>query len=499
MQLKITYAFLIVFTVWFLVLYNRIFDKQLKKYILGIGILQIFWMITRITRGITYGTLKTLTWYAYYIPMIFMPTFYYFSSKYITNRIVKYKKTDIIISTILVTLVLTNESHHIVFSELDADGEYYHKIGYYIICLWIFYQLIMSTTILVKNQIKLKKHYKVLVPFIPIVLALVYTVLYIMKISLIQTTNMSVILGTLFFLGIECVLNLDLIPNNLNYVIPYKKSNLKKAIISKDTKTILKTQAHIEIPEEIIDDMKNGKIKAKYKRDNDVYITKQIVGGVSILQKSFKEINELKRISLEKNDELKKQKDLLENKQKIMQELYEIKIRNQIIDEVAEKIETRKQEIERILSKMQNVEREKLATIKLLIGYCKRMSNLVISNYNEETYNKEKINLLINELFQDASSFNISGILINNDINECSSEIILKIYDSIFAVIENINNTNIIVSIVQNNGYTEIIINVEKNTKNLSKELIKKCEDCILDVEEKKTEEGTKISYKINS
>ena len=95
MQLKITYAFLIVFTVWFLVLYNRIFDKQLKKYILGIGILQIFWMITRITRGITYGTLKTLTWYAYYIPMIFMPTFYYFSSKYITNRIVKYKKTDI--------------------------------------------------------------------------------------------------------------------------------------------------------------------------------------------------------------------------------------------------------------------------------------------------------------------------------------------------------------------------------------------------------------------
>lgn len=89
--------------------------------------------------------------------------------------------------------------------------------------------------------------------------------------------------------------------------------------------------------------------------------------------------------------------------------------------------------------------------------------------------------------------------LINNDINECSSEIILKIYDSIFAVIENINNTNIIVSIVQNNGYTEIIINVEKNTKNLSKELIKKCEECILDVEEKKTEEGTKISYKINS
>ncbi len=86
MQLQITYIFLIIFTVCFFTLYNRIFDKQLKKYILAIGGLQIFWMIVRITRGITTGTAKILAWYAYYIPMIFISTFYYFSSKYIITK-----------------------------------------------------------------------------------------------------------------------------------------------------------------------------------------------------------------------------------------------------------------------------------------------------------------------------------------------------------------------------------------------------------------------------
>ena len=86
MQSQITYTFLIIFSIWFLTLYNRIFDKKLKKYILIIGGLQIFWMIVRIIKTLTEGTLNNFMWYLYYIPMIFIPTFYYISSKYITDK-----------------------------------------------------------------------------------------------------------------------------------------------------------------------------------------------------------------------------------------------------------------------------------------------------------------------------------------------------------------------------------------------------------------------------
>ena len=498
MQSQITYTFLIIFCIWFLTLYNRIFDKKLKKYILLICGLQIFWMTVRIIKSITSGVLNNFMWYLYYVPMIFMPTFYYFSSKYITNQETKCKNINIIISTILVLLVVTNDFHHLVFSPVEENGHYYHKIVYYIICAWIFYQLIMSTIILVRKQISLKKYYKIILPFIPIILGLVYTILYVKNIAEIRSTNMSVVLGTLFFVGLECMLNLKLIPNNLNYINPYKKSNLEIAIISNDLKDILKTNANIDIPDVIIDDLKENQVKERYKLEDDiVYITKKINGGIVIFKKSFKEINKLKSTLLEKNKELKMQQNVLEKKQKVVQDLYEIEIRNQILDEVTDKIEIKKNEINKMLNKMDSVDRKKLSIIKLWIGYCKRMSNLVISDYNKEKYNKEKIGILIQELLEDANNLKVKGILINNDILECDSNIMLKIYDSIFAVIEELYNAEILMSILQNDDYIRIIINVENESESLKDKVFEKCKDYIWNLNEKQIENGIKISYNI--
>lgn len=499
MQSQITYTFLIIFCIWFLTLYNRIFDKKLKKYILLIGGLQIFWMIIRIIKSLTSGTLNNFMWYLYYIPMIFIPTFYYLSSKYITDKENKNKNISIIISTLLAFLVITNDLHHLAFSPLEENGHYYHKIVYYIICIWIFYQLLMATITLVRKQINLKNYYKIILPFIPIILGLIYTILYVKNIAEIRNTNMSVVLGALFFIGLECMLNLKLIPNNLNYIIPYKKSNLEIAIISNDIKNILKTNANIEIPDVIIDDLKKCQVKEKYNLEDDiVYIIKKINGGIVVLKKSFKEINKLKNTSLEKNKELKIQKNVLEKKQKIVKDLYEIEIRNQILDEVTDKIEIKKKAIEKMLTEMDSVDRKKLSIIKLWIGYCKRMSNLVISDYNKEKYNKEKINILIQELLEDANNLKIKGTLINNDILECNSNIILKIYDSIFGVIEELYDTEILISILQNDNHIKIIVNIENEKESLKDKLLEKCKDYICDLKEKQIENGIKISYNID-
>ena len=499
MQSQITYIFLIIFSIWFLTLYNRIFDKKLKKYILLIGGLQIFWMIVRIIKTLTSGTLNNFMWYLYYIPMIFIPTFYYLSSKYITNKENKHKNMSIAISTLLAFLVMTNDLHHSVFSPVEENGHYYHKIVYYIICIWIFYQLLMATITLVRKQINLKNYYKIMLPFIPIILGLVYTIMYVKNIAEIRSTNMSVILGVLFFVGLECMLNLKLIPNNSNYIKPYKKSNLEIAIISNNIKSILNTNANIEIPSAIIDDLKKNQVKEKYNLEDDIsYITKKINGGIVILKKSFKEINKLKNTLLEKNKELKKQKSVLEKKQKIVQDLYEIEIRNQILDEVTDKIEIKKKEIEKMLNEMNNIDRKKLSVIKLWIGYCKRMSNLVISDYNKEKYNKEKINILLQELLQDANNLKVNGTLINNDILECNSNVILKIYDSIFAIIEELYDTEILISILQNDNYIRIIVNIENEKEGLKDKVLEKCKDYIWDVKEKQIESEIKISYNIN-
>ena len=77
--------FLAIFTIWMSFLYIRVFDKKVKKYIFSIGVLLVFWMTTKIVKIKTTGTLESIMWYLYYIPMIFIPTLYYGCSEYLAK------------------------------------------------------------------------------------------------------------------------------------------------------------------------------------------------------------------------------------------------------------------------------------------------------------------------------------------------------------------------------------------------------------------------------
>ena len=52
----------------------------------------------------------------------------------------------------------------------------------------------------------------------------------------------------------------------------------------------------------------------------------------------------------------------------------------------------------------------------------------IVNIHSEITDNKEKINILVQELLQDANNLKVKGTLINNDILGCKSNVILKIF-----------------------------------------------------------------------
>ena len=65
----------ILFTFWSVRLYYKLYDKKIRKYILSIGILIVFWMLIRMTKGVVETTLlERMSWYLYYIPLIFIPS-----------------------------------------------------------------------------------------------------------------------------------------------------------------------------------------------------------------------------------------------------------------------------------------------------------------------------------------------------------------------------------------------------------------------------------------
>ena len=495
-QTQQTVLALAIYTIWLILLYIRIFDKTLKKYVLSIGVLLVFWMAIRMVKRYTTGYVTEILWYLYYIPLLMIPTFYYNCSSYLINSKNKKRRiVAIIISIILFLLVITNSLHNIVFKIKSNINDYNHNIGYFIIVAWILCLIVVAIINLIKSS-KNKGYKNIISISIIILIGVIYTILYIKNVPVIRKTNMSVIIGTLFCVGLEMMLDFNLIPNNFRYKKIFKNSNLPLEIISQDGKTRITTNHSINLKENIINDIKDNKVKNTYKDNNIVKNVKAISGGYSIEEKDFSKINEYEKELKIIQQELIEQETILQKQRKIATEIYETKLKSEIIELLDEKIEQKRNLINELIKEMKITDIDKMQNIKLLLNYCKRMSSLVISSYNKEKYDNKRLEIIINEMLIEAQALEISGILKTN-IFEISSEETANIYEIIFETIMKFRETNFILYIQVNNSYTEIKYLFDSKHKNFKKEIEKLQLERILEIEQIVDEDGTTIKLKI--
>ena len=495
-QTQQTVLALAIYTIWLILLYIRIFDKTLKKYVLSIGVLLVFWMAIRMVKRYTTGYVTEILWYLYYIPLLMIPTFYYNCSSYLINSKNKKRRiVAIIISIILFLLVITNSLHNIVFKIKSNINDYNHNIGYFIIVAWILCLIVVAIINLIKSS-KNKGYKNIILISITILIGIIYTILYIKNIPVIRKTNMSVIIGTLFCVGLEMMLDFKLIPNNFRYKKIFKNSNLPLEIVSQDGKTRIVTNHSINLKENIINDIKNNKVKSIYKDNNIIKNVNVINGGYSIEEKDYSKINEYEEKLKSIQQELIEQETILQKQRKIATEIYETKLKGEIIELLDEKIEQKRNLINELIKEMKITDIDKMINIKLLLNYCKRMSNLVISSYNKEKYDNKRLEVIINEMLIESQSLGINGVLKTNNF-EISSGETANIYEIIFETIMKFRATNFILYIQVNNSYTEIKYLFDGKHKNFKKEIEKLQLERILEIEQIVDEDGTTIKLKI--
>lgn len=495
-QTQQTVLALAIYTIWLILLYIRIFDKTLKKYVLSIGVLLVFWMAIRMVKRYTTGYVTEILWYLYYIPLLMIPTFYYNCSSYLINSKNKKRRIiAIIILIILFLLVITNSLHNIVFKIKSNINDYNHNIGYFIIVAWILCLIVVAIINLIKSS-KNKGYKNIILISVTILIGIIYTILYIKNIPVIRKTNMSVIIGTLFCVGLEMMLDFKLIPNNFRYKKIFKNSNLPLEIVSQDGKTRIVTNHSINLKENIINDIKNNKVKSIYKDNNIIKNVNVINGGYSIEEKDYSKINEYEEKLKSIQQELIEQETILQKQRKIATEIYETKLKGEIIELLDEKIEQKRNLINELIKEMKITDIDKMKNIKLLLNYCKRMSNLVISSYNKEKYDNKRLEVIINEMLIEAQSLGINGVLKTNNF-EISSGETANIYEIIFETIMKFRTTNFILYIQVNNSYTEIKYLFDGKHKNFKKEIEKLQLERILEIEQIVDEDGTTIKLKI--
>ena len=465
----ITLLFAILFTMWTIRLYYKLYDKKTRRYILFIGILIVFWMLIRIIKGVTLDiNIERICWYLYYLPLIFIPTLFYVCSKSLLSKMNKTRKIFIyLISSILLILVLTNDFHELVFKfnkGIYYHNDYNHYIGYYLIFIWIFYLFGGGMIKLAINRLKIKKDLKVFLPLIVLLLGLIYTYLYILDVPYIRETNMSIVNSVLICLGIELAFYLDLIPNNKKYIQKFFNSNLDMAIISLDGNTKYTTCAFKVVPNFILDDIKNNKVKQIYQKKNIVYDIKENKDSYVILRKDLTNIFKLKEEMLKQQKELLKQQESMKLEEKTKRELYEIKIRKDTINRVEKKLEEKRLEAKKILMK-DDIKREDLEKVKRIIIYSKKKSMLIISEMNNEIYNEEIIKILLNELIVGMSSLNIEGLVVVKNKMNIKGRIMSYLYDIVYELIENSKNNAVMIYVFSDNNMVNLKAVIGTNKK----------------------------------
>ena len=447
----ITLLFAIVFTLWTIRLYYKLYDKKTRRYILIIGLLIIFWMLIRIIKSIVISSfIERMCWYLYYLPLIFIPTLYYISSSSLLGKMNKLKKITIyLVSSILLLLVLTNDFHELVFmfnNGILLYDDYTHYIGYYIISIWIFYLFSKSLIDLAIYRMKIRKDMKGFLPFIVIIIGLTYTIFYVLDVPYIRSINMSVVNSTLICIGIELAFYLDLIPNNSKYIYKFSNSNLDMAIVSLDGSTKYTTNVFKIIPEFILNDIKSNKVKKIYKSQNVIYEVRKNRDSYVILRKDLTSIHNLKTEIKRQREELLKQQESIKIEEKTKKELYEIQIRKDVINKVELKLSEKRKEVKKILMK-NNVSKKDLDKVRRIIIYSKKKSMLMISSINGDVYNEEGIKVLLDELLKSMSSAGIKGLIsINNKMIVKGSTMSL-LYDIVYELIENSNDKSIMIFI----------------------------------------------------
>ena len=158
---------------------------------------------------------------------------------------------------------------------------------------------------------------------------------------------------------------------------------------------------------------------------------------------------------LKQQKELLKQQESMKLEEKTKRELYEIKIRNDIISKVEKKLDEKRLEAKNILMK-DDVSREDLEKVKRLIIFSKKKSMLVISEMNNEVYNEESIKTLLNELIVSMSSLNIEGLVVVKNKMNIRGSIMSYLYDIVYELMENSKSKTIMIYVASDNNIVKL-------------------------------------------
>lgn len=379
------------FTVWGVSIRRRIIQPQVRRYLTAISVLMVFWITVRTIRYLLVkdpGVLRQL-WYLYYLPMLFIP----FLAVYVAMslgrperfRLPKWTALLYIPTAAFLLLVLTNDLHQLVFA-FPADAlvwgnDYSYAAGYFPVIGW---ELLSTLTALVTMLMKCRvpnSRKVLLLPFVPVILALVYGALYVLGAPWLRPIagDMTVVFCLFFAAALESCIQCGLIQANTRYGALLTRCTFGIQLTDSDYHSLLASDFVQHVSQETMARTRTGSVQL----DGGIRLSGADISGGHVLW--TEDVSELLTVL----DELRDARESLEDSNTLLQEEYTLKAReahvaeqdrlyNIIQRETAGQIGLLSELTDEFEKAGSEEKRKKLLGKMIVIGaYLKRRNNLI--------------------------------------------------------------------------------------------------------------------------
>jgi hypothetical protein len=435
---------------WGISLYDRIVNKRIRRHLITLVALMIFWMLMRTLRHTVFLFVYPVgmwCWYAYYISMILIPQLCLFAVKHIgipeEHKLPKKMYLLYIPSIIMIIGILTNDLHQLAFrfhQGYEAGWNIYQRnILYYIATVWIFVCIAFMILELIKKCRIPQTHKIIWFPIASLGVGVISSVLYALDSDIFGFIEMTATLCFTVVVIWESAIKTGLVQSNSNYDELLKYSGLGVAVVDNNYITHYRSEDAVSLDTEQMQKAKNDSIML----DGGIRLSAyKIRGGYTFWQEDLSEL-----ISV--LDELKELRKELEGSNNVSMENYQINKKIQILAEknrlhdelhreTAHQINLLNDWLNK-LSKTEDAEekRELLRRIVVVAAYIKRRYNLVLVNEQEKIIKKEELSLSLKEMMNNLELSGISCASVVQFEKDLPSHIAMKLFDFYEYVVEN--------------------------------------------------------------
>ena len=387
-------------------------DKKTKICFIILFCLFAFWLGIKIFDKVSaFNDNNDYTWYLLYIPLLFIPSMWFITNNQIYIKNKTYKKVvaiiSLVISLLLFMLVLTNDFHQLVFTFTEGStgshpSGYKYNFGYFIIYAFIFLEILTTIVLFYTFSNKKTTLKQKVLPSVVILLVLVYSILYVVTdIPVPYLSDMTLvytILGTmLVYISLKC----GLVKNSGAYFEFFDTCNVPLAIVNEKQDIEYQNTQY-----------------SRQKTNSNMLLNKQkLISGMLIVLDDVGKLKTLQKELKTENEKLEYINKILENKKEILQKEKQIKQHASLLDKVEKQIKNKKNVLEELLKNLpesitaenKKQTKEILNEIKIIVGYLKRKTSLILLAEQKQEITKDELKLLFNESFNDLKWLNINA------------------------------------------------------------------------------------------